>query len=510
MAARKRGQTEEEEEEEEGDNDFMNKMRGFLDKEFEESEEEYTPTPSPTPPPTPPQPVRTQMKVEKLISRPPPKPPTPPPPRTPTPPPRTPTPPPPKIATPPPTPLPPYISQFIGQVWFDQFFPGATSKTFPKPWSVSSFTNTILTCIPQSTDSTLKADIAEAVMLLHKQRDILWTESDKFCQMLFQYLLGPPPPNCNIREDKKFVLSAFKYLFAGRFMSPRFVALLMSFAISGEPDVIHLVVHYLKSHGLIDSHNYLSELLGGWDLGGGTEPYTSCCQWLREWAFALEEAKQKKIKKGKPPGSKITQQGVKGKSADQEKLKDLTFDTCDPIKVIQFYLEEEHKRRLAAQKPPTPVAVEDIDIEDGRPKNTILRLPKVQRYTGIVRLGETHCSRCHPQRETTLALASLTGADRLHSKYITEHVKLNSSWLTVPLKTQVIDPFAPEEEGKNQVEQVCQQLEELSSMTKPKKNEPVATWTASTGYLKHYTSPLSLTKDSKYFVIDSTYASPPT
>ena len=77
-------------------------------------------------------------------------------------------------------------------------------------------------------------------MLLHKQRDILWTESGKYGQMLFQFLLGPPVPLCKNQGDKKFVLSALKYLFAARFMSPRFVALLMSFAIGGEPDVMYV------------------------------------------------------------------------------------------------------------------------------------------------------------------------------------------------------------------------------------------------------------------------------
>ena len=66
------------------------------------------------------------MKVEKLIA-PKPKPKTPPPP----PPPKTPTPPPPKSPTPPPpTPLPEYITQFIGQAWFDGLFPQASTKVW--------------------------------------------------------------------------------------------------------------------------------------------------------------------------------------------------------------------------------------------------------------------------------------------------------------------------------------------------------------------------------------------
>lgn len=61
------------------------------------------------------------MKVEKLIA-PKVKPKTPPRQQTPSPPPRSPTPP------PPPTPLPEYITQFIGQPWFDSLFPQPNSK----------------------------------------------------------------------------------------------------------------------------------------------------------------------------------------------------------------------------------------------------------------------------------------------------------------------------------------------------------------------------------------------
>ena len=123
----------------------------------------------------------------------------------------------------------------------------------------------------------------------------------------------------------------------------------------------------------------------------------------------------------------------------------------------------------------------------------------------------SQCQLCAFQVYTYIAhTASSAVANKLHTKYITEHVQLNKSWLTVPLKTQVIDPFGPEDEGDTQVDRVCRQLQDISSPSKPKSVEPVATWTPSTGYLKHYTSPLSLTKDSKYFVIDSTYVAPPT
>ena len=62
------------------------------------------------------------------------------------------------------------------------------------------------------------------------------------------------------------------------------------------PSHSHLVMHYLKSHGLKDSHNYFTELLGSWDTVDTSEVYGSCCEWLKEWAFRLDEMKQNKSK----------------------------------------------------------------------------------------------------------------------------------------------------------------------------------------------------------------------
>jgi len=95
-----------------------------------------TPTPPPSPPPaeepsppripSPKKEVKPLRPIEKLVTRP--KPPTPQPPPSP---PKEPTPSPPP---PPPTPLPSFITQFKGTLWFENFFPDGNSDVSIKKY----------------------------------------------------------------------------------------------------------------------------------------------------------------------------------------------------------------------------------------------------------------------------------------------------------------------------------------------------------------------------------------
>lgn len=82
---------------------------------------------------------------------------------------------------------------------------------------------------------------------------------------------------------------------------------------------------------------------------------------------------------------------------------------------------------FARQRVVTPPPALSPDPAEDLPRNTVLTLPNITRYAvnsaytchqlllyplcfrsrRVVRLGETHCSCCHPERETTLALGRI-------------------------------------------------------------------------------------------------------
>lgn len=108
----------------------------------------------------------------------------------------------------------------------------------------------------------------------------------------------------------------------------------------------------------------------------------------------------------------------------------------------------------------------------------------------------------------------LAASEKSHrGKYVSEHLKLNQYSLNVPLKTQHLDPFGPEDSGEEgdrrgeQVEEVCRRLQALVSSHKPDEEQakPVPTSWSGADYPKTQQSRLSLTNSSKYFVINHTY-----
>lgn len=55
--------------------------------------------------------------------------------------------------------------------------------------------------------------------------------------------------------------------------------------------------------------------------------------------------------------------------------------------------------RLRPATPPPPPPEPEVDA----PHDVVVPLPVLDHtHSGLVRLGETHCSKCHPERETSL------------------------------------------------------------------------------------------------------------
>lgn len=99
----------------------------------------------------------------------------------------------------------------------------------------------------------------------------------------------------------------------------------------------------------------------------------------------------------------------------------------NPVDVINHFVKMEHERELARlatteemagavitpppsllllfrQKPPTPPPATPPEPEEEVPRTTVVPLPQLDRHhQRLVRLGETHVSCCHPERETTLS-----------------------------------------------------------------------------------------------------------
>lgn len=123
-------------------------------------------------------------------------------------------------------------------------------------------------------------------------------------------------------------------------------------------------------------------------------------------------------------------------SFDLEALGGKAADTAMPAEAINYFceirMEEELERARTRTREKTPVQAQDNS------RNTVLVLPKIHSKRSLARLGETHCSHCHPERETSLALAF-----PLPQIYQTRRsVVLNN--MVLHLKTLTLNPFPDE------------------------------------------------------------------
>lgn len=158
--------------------------------------------------------------------------------------------------------------------------------------------------------------------------------------------------------------------------------------------------------------------------------------WLREWTEQFRDhikslagkicrASQGQVVRGTK--SPVTDDKVKGilKSNEQatdssstKSSKTITFVNAEfvedaaehvtPIEVINYFVDmkEEHAREMARLE----ALQEQMEATTKRDvkRNTVLSVPNINTgYVSLARLGETHHSKCHPERETNFASESV-------------------------------------------------------------------------------------------------------
>lgn len=434
-----------------------------------------TPTPPPSPPPEEPTPpsipspkkeIKPVRPIEKLISRP--KPPTPEPTPSPPPPTKEPTPTPPP---PPPTPLPSFITQFKGTLWFDKFFPDADSETFPRPWTPESFVEVLLTLIQKTNDHELKTQICAAIMLLYRQEGLDRDAAEKVNRTTIAELNIPDHPTAHgSSQAKQFLRVALQLSHTMKVYEVSFVAELMAQFIDGDEEIRKFVLELLASIGVPDTAGYFVKELDSFDTtsipGNRRKARVKdmCIQWLNKWlgqfrqhirslAGKISRAQAGSVVKGtKTPKTPSSIKGILKTDSSQRTTSEMSkpttisfdlealggkaADTAMPAEAINYFceirMEEELERARTRTREKTPVQAQDNS------RNTVLVLPKIHSKRSLARLGETHCSHCHPERETSLALAF-----PLPQIYQTRRsVVLNN--MVLHLKTLTLNPFPDE------------------------------------------------------------------
>ncbi|KAK2192806.1 hypothetical protein NP493_22g03013 [Ridgeia piscesae] len=344
--------------------------------------------------------------------------------------------------------LPYFITQFKGEGWFDSHFPDCSVENMPGPWEVGSFVNLLLG-IMKTGSFVDKAGVAKALIHLHKEEGLLDLEGiyktvyDLLNPRIIEGGDATSPPSCENPDEKMFLQMAIQLLhFLGvhdlKFFTETLVQLL-----EGDKDLRTLILSLLRKAGLNDPTGQLVKEVDGWDIWNIDKDRANQLRRMsQEWLvrqkskfsihleMSIETLKKGHQLHGQLSGSaglgsstggraSILKRGGTGTNTvisamlichvavvfndeyDPDMLQKISY-----MEAINHFCEMTSEREVPRGELPPPMPKERHVSPEGV-KNTVLVLPKIIGEQRLVRLGETHVSRCRGERETALADMSL-------------------------------------------------------------------------------------------------------
>lgn len=380
----------------------------------------------------------------------------------------------PQPPSPPPSPLPMFITQFQTSDWFRVCFPEVDSTTFEKPRTRSKFIKSLLKCLVETEDYQLKTKLIPALFVLYNQEKF----DEEITQLVRSTILhqlnipGEASPVSNSPAQLIFIKKCLQLLFEFKDVTHAIIVELMTQFLLGTASFRKEIMTTFEELGLEDSKGYFpTELYTAFDVSQvevgeqRQELHNLCSEWLDLWTEKFQRhitsltgkicrASKGKVVRGTAKSENVKsilkrEAGRRKKSAKVHKQgKSIAFVSDDfvteaanhitPIEVINYFCEmkyENHLERARLEALAAQTTQKQVKKKVDEIRNTVLVLPYVEGYVSLARLGETHESKCHPERETSLthrlALPPIENKNGVHS-------------LLLRLKTLHLNPFPNE------------------------------------------------------------------
>jgi len=337
------------------------------------------------------------------------------------------TPPPP----PPPEPLPEYIVLFQDEPWFRAYLPDPNPRTFPKA-SLTQFLQMILEALSKAAFH-VKAEICQAICLLHKEYGIPIPTDVKMA--ILSGLNEYPLPRITLPDEKQFIIDALKLIQKLNVMDEAVLAELLAQFIDGDDSVRDLVLALLKARGLMNQETYLETELDSWEtwkLEGDPRRKAKLVEmaeeWIREWKQRYNEFIANVGNEAKKSGKSVS-----------EIMGMLSSPGTSPIvSIVNFFVykcKDKEEQQLKAGSEPKKTG-EGV-------RNAVISMPAIKK-SNLMRLGESHISKCYPERESTLSRFLPQLDPRTQSRI---NILLNgfTTYVNLALKPITINPFAKPE-----------------------------------------------------------------
>ena len=281
------------------------------------------------------------------------------------------------------------LEQFKSQHWFKELFPNVTPETFPCDCSLSSYFYIIFSECANTRYYKTTIAALQAMILLDEQAYFSVCEKDHLLGNILNKLLCPEYPITTLR-NKEFTYACLSLL--NRFCSAnnlQYISYLLTEFLLGDFETRSIVLGYLKSYGLTDPFNCLTKELDSWNIESYKTPFLKnkllkyTIDWLNELVMGHTICTNDPSQFQSIFISKQETNCIGALNLLVKRNTQLEFKTNAAIE------------NLGSHSPHNPCIIE-------LPLKSVVTLPKICSSQQIIRMGETHNSQCHCERETTL------------------------------------------------------------------------------------------------------------
>ena len=233
----------------------------------------------------------------------------------------------------------------------------------------------------------------QAIGLIHTQYGIPIPTDVKIA--ILKSLNDYPLPRVALPDEKQFILDAMKLIQKLNVMDESVLAELLAQFIDGDDSVRELVISLLVARGLMSHDNHLETELDSWEtwkLEGDPRRKAKLVEmaeeWIREWKQRYNEFIANVGNEAKKSGKSVS-----------EIMGMLSSPGTSPIvSIVNFFIykcKEKEEMMLKSGSEPKKTG-EGV-------RNAVISMPAIKK-SNLMRLGESHRSKCYPERESTLSM----------------------------------------------------------------------------------------------------------
>ena len=179
--------------------------------------------------------------------------------------------------------LPDWITQFIGQPWFDHYFPNPTPENFPlkPPYVVTAFTAHLMKLLPKA-PLNIASGMMQGFITLYRQFGPQCCDGEGLKSFILRSIDNDRSPiNLNNKEHRQYVYACANVLVTMNLVDVWVAAELMSFYMVGDEFTRELMLQEFCMGGVMDPKNYFGAEMDSWDPAGGKIEELSATQQLR-------------------------------------------------------------------------------------------------------------------------------------------------------------------------------------------------------------------------------------